>query len=100
MKNLLLLTVLLGLISCTSNRDRFYMPAEWEHQDVVWFGWEKTETFFYPVVAEMIAALMPHVKVKIAVSTDSLMKYMATTKIVSPFTRPWTSTQIRGMSRL
>ena len=74
MKKFLLLTILLGLISCSSNRDRFYMPAEWEHQDAVWFGWEKTETFFYPVVAEMITALMPHVKVNIAVGSDSLMK--------------------------
>ncbi|MEI6886530.1 MAG: agmatine deiminase family protein, partial [Bacteroidota bacterium] len=74
MKKIFLLTILLGLIACSSNRDRFYMPAEWEQQDAVWFGWEKTETFFYPVVAEMITALMPHVKVNIAVGTDSLMK--------------------------
>jgi agmatine deiminase len=74
MKKILYLSILISLFSCNDNRDQFYMPAEWEPQDAVWFGWEKTETFFYPVVAEMISTLVPHVKVNIAVSSDSLMK--------------------------
>jgi agmatine deiminase len=50
------------------------MPGEWEKQDAVWLGWEKTETFFYPSVANMVTALMPHVKVNIVVGSDTLLQ--------------------------
>ena len=59
--------------SCRNKKDGFYMPAEWSAHDAVWFGWEQNETFFYPVVSEMIKALTPHVRVNIAVRSDSLM---------------------------
>ncbi len=49
------------------------MPAEWEHHDAVWFGWE-TDSSFYPSIAQMIKSLEPFVPVKVAVSSDSLLR--------------------------
>ena len=81
MNKFAILLILTVLFSCRSRNEGFYMPAEWESHDAVWFGWEQNETFFYPVVSEMIKALTPHVLVKIAVRSDSLMivakKYLA-----------------------
>jgi agmatine deiminase len=75
----ILLTVCI-LFSCNTNKyerpaETFYMPAEWQPHDAVWLGWEKDTTFgYYPVVAEIIKAIAPHVTVKIAVDNDSLLQ--------------------------
>lgn len=67
------------LISCTASenmrmKNAFYMPAEWEPHDAVWLGWEQDTTFgYYPVVADIIKSIAPHVTVKIAVDNDSLL---------------------------
>lgn len=51
----------------------FYMPAEWEPHEAVWFGWEKESAYgFYPAIAEIITTLKPHVTVKIAFDNYSL----------------------------
>jgi agmatine deiminase len=49
------------------------MPAEWEHQDAVWFGWEDESIQYYPVIVNAIKILMPYVQVKVAVKSDSLL---------------------------
>ena len=55
--------------------ETFYMPAEWEPHDAVWMGWqEDTTEFYFPVVADIIKSIAPHVRVKIAVDSDSLMQ--------------------------
>jgi agmatine deiminase len=51
------------------------MPAEWEHQDAVWFGWEDEATQYYPVVVNAIKILMPHVQVKVIAKSDSLLLF-------------------------
>jgi agmatine deiminase len=54
---------------------KFYMPAEWEPHEAVWLGWEADSSYgFYPVIAEMIKTLTPHVTVKMAFHSDSLMQ--------------------------
>lgn len=73
MKKSAILLILTVLFSCRNMNEGFYMPAEWEGHDAVWFGWEQDETFFYPVVSDMIKTLTPHVRVNIAVRSDSLM---------------------------
>jgi len=50
------------------------MPAEWEPHDAIWLGWEDTYLSYHPVVADIIKNLTPHVQVKIAASSDSLVK--------------------------
>ena len=76
---LLLLTAFI-IVSCNSNKyqrtaDAFYMPAEWEPHDAVWLGWEKDTTFgYYPVVADIIKSITPHVTVKLAFESDSLLQ--------------------------
>ena len=55
--------------------ETFYMPAEWEPHDAVWLGWEKDTTLmYYPVVSDIIKSIAPHVRVKIAFDSDSLMQ--------------------------
>lgn len=70
-----LLVLLLVLSSCAQRKqaDLFYMPAEYEPQEAVWFGWEKSDTSFYPVIATVINAIRQGVQVKIAVASDSLL---------------------------
>lgn len=69
------LAVLLLLSSCSEKKpdSHFYMPAEYEPQEAVWFGWEKSDTSFYPVIANVINAIRKGVQVKIAVASDSLL---------------------------
>lgn len=83
MKYITLTLVIFLLISCKNEKsadanltsDKFYMPAEWEPQDAVWLGWESYGAYgFYPVVTEMIKTLTPHVTVKVAFDSDSLMQ--------------------------
>ncbi|MCC5932081.1 MAG: agmatine deiminase family protein [Cyclobacteriaceae bacterium] len=86
MKHLLSIISIITLLSCNQKDDKFYMPAEWEPHDAVWFGWEADSTKgFYPVVAEMVKTLTPHVTVKFAFDSDSLMqtakKYLQRQKI-------------------
>lgn len=75
MKKFLSFLSLVIILSCHQNDDKFYMPAEWEPQEAVWLGWEADSTTgFYPVVVDMIKALMPTVAVKIACDSDSLLQ--------------------------
>ena len=62
------------LFSCNKKKDpnAFYMPAEFEEQEAVWFGWD-TDARYYPVVANVISGLMPTVQIKIAAESDSLL---------------------------
>lgn len=77
---LLVGTALLG--GCRDNSGTFHMPAEWEPHEGVWLGWEKDTTAgFYPVIAEVITALKPHVTVKLAFDSDSL-RQTALTRLV------------------
>jgi len=68
------LVVAILLFSCNKKKDpnAFYMPAEFEEQEAVWFGWE-TDAKYYPVVANIISGLMPTVQIKIAAESDSLL---------------------------
>ncbi len=50
------------------------MPAEWEPHDAVWLGWEGDASQYHPVVVNLIKTLMPHVMVKVAAHSDSLLK--------------------------
>jgi agmatine deiminase len=50
------------------------MPAEWEPHDAVWMGWEDNYVSYHPVVVDIIKNLTPHVQVKIAASSDSLLR--------------------------
>ncbi|HET9430494.1 MAG TPA: agmatine deiminase family protein [Chitinophagaceae bacterium] len=50
------------------------MPAEWEHHDAVWLGWEADATPYYPVIVNLIKTLMPHVTVKVAANSGSLLQ--------------------------
>ena len=63
------------LFACYSKQDQsaFYMPAEWEDQEAVWFGWEGSDTSAHRPVVEMIKALLPTTKIKLAASSDSLL---------------------------
>jgi agmatine deiminase len=83
MKYITLTLLIFLLISCKNEKsagtyltsDNFYMPAEWETHDAVWLGWESDSARgFYPVVTEMINTLTPHVTVKMAFDSDSLMQ--------------------------
>jgi agmatine deiminase len=79
MYNRMRLPVLLSFIvwmlfACNRPSDKLYMPAEWEPHDAVWLGWQKGEDRgFYPSIAQLIQTLAPHVTVKIACDSDSLM---------------------------
>jgi len=68
------LVVAILLFSCNKKKDpnAFYMPAEFEEQEAVWFGWD-TDARYYPVVANVISGLMPTVQIKIAAESDSLL---------------------------
>src|SRR5215217_3434586 len=61
--------------SCSNPSNKFYMPAEWEHQDAVWFGWEDESTQYYPVVVNAIKTLMPLVQIKLVAKSESLLLF-------------------------
>ncbi|MBL0739811.1 agmatine deiminase family protein [Chryseolinea lacunae] len=69
-----LLIVVVAASCAKPEKTDFYMPAEWEPHDAVWLGWEDEYESYHPVVFNVIHALMPHVQVKIAVDSDSLMR--------------------------
>lgn len=73
MKSIFLPLTFVCLLSCQNNQSKFYMPAEWEPHDAVWFGWEK-DSAYYPSIAEIINTITPSVMVKVAVSSDSLLE--------------------------
>lgn len=70
--NKLIILLLACAIACKQSETKFYMPAEFETQEAVWFGWE-TNPDFHPVIAEVIKGLMPTVKIKVAADSDSLL---------------------------
>src|SRR5689334_24671170 len=74
MKRSLFGFILLGLLSCSKPSETFYMPAEWEPHDAVWLGWQDTFLSYHPVAADIIKSLIPHVQVKVAVDSDSLLR--------------------------
>jgi agmatine deiminase len=74
MKRTALALLLLALISCSKPSETFYMPAEWEPHDAVWLGWEDRFLTYHPVVIDIIKNLTPHVKIKIAVASDSTLR--------------------------
>lgn len=71
---LFFLVVIVTLTGCSKPRDTFYMPGEWEPHDAVWLGWEDTYVHYHPVALDIIKNLAPHVNVKIAVSSDSVLR--------------------------
>lgn len=73
-KNYLLIVIIVLLFSCKEKKDprAFYMPAEFEEQEAVWFGWD-TDPSYHPVVANVINGLMPTVQIKVAAASDSLL---------------------------
>ena len=81
MKFLITVFLLSLIVSCKSKEksSAFYMPAEWEVQDAVWFGWVGEDSSAHPPVIEMIKALLPTTKIKLAADNDSLL---ATAKLV------------------
>jgi len=75
MKQFVLLIIITSFFSCKNKSENFYMPAEWEPHDAVWLGWEKDTTYrYYPVVADIIKSLAPHVTIKMAFDSDSLFQ--------------------------
>ncbi len=79
-KTLFLLLTILLVLACNTKKykrsaETFYMPAEWEQHDAVWLGWEKDSLRgYYPAVVNIIKALAPNVKVKIAFHNDTLLQ--------------------------
>ena len=73
MKYLLLCLCLCCLFSCRQKNDTMHMPAEWEPHSAVWFGWEEELHSLNSVSAEIIKIIAPKVKVKISVSSDSVL---------------------------
>jgi len=76
MSKIIYLSIILSLLllSCKDKKDpsSFYMPAEFEEQEAVWFGW--TDDLSYDtVIANVISGLMPTVEIKIAVDTITLV---------------------------
>ena len=50
-----------------------HMPAEWEAQSAVWFGWEDEFHAQNFVSAEIIKIISNNVQIKISVSSDRLL---------------------------
>lgn len=71
---LIICVAILIQISGAKRSLKFRMPAEWEPHEAVWFGWEQYSVQYHPVVANLIKALIPHVEIKVAVSSDSLLQ--------------------------
>lgn len=82
MKYILTLFILFTIFSCNQKNGEqtiddaaFYMPAEWEPHDAIWLGWrERKNTQFQHGIAKLIKTLTPTVRVKVAVSSDSLLQ--------------------------
>ena len=74
MKVLFLFVIVFMTACAVRDDDKFYMPAEWEPHDAIWLGWEDDQLQYRPAVIKIIKALKPHVKIKVAVSGDSLMR--------------------------
>ena len=74
MRVLLLFVIALTTACTVKDEEKFYMPAEWEPHDAIWFGWEDDRLEYRPSVVNMIKALKPHIKIKIAASGDSLLR--------------------------
>lgn len=74
MRRILPALLLLVLIACSKPSETFYMPAEWEEHDAVWLGWEDTFVSYHPVAVNIIQNLTPHVKVKMVVKSDSVLR--------------------------
>jgi len=70
--NKIIVLLLACTIACKQSETKFYMPAEFEAQEAIWFGWE-TNPDFHPVIAEVIKGLMPTVQIKVAADSDSLL---------------------------
>ena len=68
------LLFLFGIIACSKPSDTFFMPGEWEPHDAVWLGWEETFVTYHPVAVDIIKNLAPNVKVKIVVTSDSVLR--------------------------
>lgn len=73
MKRTLFGLLILGLTACSKPSETLYMPAEWEPHDAIWLGWSKY-TSFHPVAIDIIKSLTPHVQIKVAASSDSLLQ--------------------------
>ena len=72
--SLISLICFIVLIACSKkDESKFYMPAEWEQHEAVWLGWEDDFLRYHPVVGKIVGNLIPHVQVKIAVDSDSLL---------------------------
>ena len=54
------------------NINTFRYPAEFEEQQAVWFGWEKSDTSFHNIVVKIIRELQGKVPIKMAVASDEL----------------------------
>jgi agmatine deiminase len=67
---LVLLTAI--AFTCKQKDSKFFMPAEFEPQEAVWFGWSDNSDF-HPVIAEVIKGLLPTVRVKVVAESDSLL---------------------------
>lgn len=74
MRALFLLIVAVTTACTVQDKNKFYMPAEWEPHDAVWLGWEDDQLQYRPTVVKMLKALRPHVTIKIAASGDSLLR--------------------------
>jgi agmatine deiminase len=72
MKIILSVIAVTLFLSCSSKQETFYMPAEFEEQEAVWFGWSDNSDF-HPVIAEVIKGLLPTVQVKVVAESDSLL---------------------------
>jgi agmatine deiminase len=71
-RKITLLSVTLLALSCNSKDSKFFMPAEFEPQEAVWFGWSDNPDF-HPAIAEVIKGLLPTVQVKVVAESDSLL---------------------------
>jgi len=98
MSKIIYLSIILSLLllSCKDKKDpsSFYMPAEFEEQEAVWFGWE-TDARYYPVIANVISGLMPTVQIKIAAASDSLLS--ASKKVLASLSIDTTKVQFYSM---
>jgi agmatine deiminase len=71
-RKLTLLLIVFLVFSCNSKDSKFFMPAEFEPHEAVWFGWSDNPDF-HPVIAEVIKGLLPTVQIKVVAESDSLL---------------------------
>ncbi len=70
-----LLIVIISLTNNLFSQNRatdFRMPAEFEQQQAVWFGWEEEDTHIQKTIGNIITGLLGKVPVKIAIHTPEL----------------------------